>query len=93
MNKNGKSRGQKKEQAAPQGEHAAELGVELNVRRLEKMIKALIDNLERGDLNGKASVGDLLKLLQMYKELTAETIREVEVRWVDRLPKDSESGT
>lgn len=68
-------------------------GVSLNTTRLKKMIKKLMDNLENEDVSGKASVSELLKLLQVYKELTAEHVKEVEVRWVDRLRVDDESGT
>lgn len=67
-------------------------GVSLSTTRLKKMIKKLMDNLEKDDISSKASVGELLKLLQLYKELTAEQVKEVEVRWVDRLRGDDESG-
>jgi hypothetical protein len=66
--------------------------VSLSTTRLKKMIKKLMDNLEKEDISSKASVGELVKLLQLYKELTAEQVREVEVRWVDRLRADDESG-
>jgi hypothetical protein len=67
--------------------------VGLSTARLKKMIKKLMDNLENDDVSGKASVSELLKLLQVYKELTADQVKEVEVRWVDRLRADDESGT
>jgi len=66
-------------------------GIGLDTDRLEKMIKKLMDNLENEEISSKASVGELLKLLQIYKELTAEQVKEVEVRWVDRLCGDGES--
>lgn len=69
-----------------------ETSVSLDTTRLRKMITKLMDNLEKEDLSSKGSVGDLLKLLQVYKELTAEQVKEVEVRWVDRLRVDDESG-
>jgi hypothetical protein len=67
--------------------------VNLNTTRLKKMIAKLMDNLENDENSSKTSVGELLKLLQVYKDLTAEQVKEVEVRWVDRLRADDESGT
>lgn len=67
--------------------------VSLNTTRLKRMIKKLMTQLEKEEPSGKASVGELLKLLQVYKELTAEQVKEVEVRWVDRLRPDEERGT
>jgi len=69
-----------------------EKGIGLDTTRLKKMIKKLMDNLEKEDISGKSSVGELLKLLQIYKELTAEQVKEVEVRWVDRRNAGKESG-
>ncbi len=69
-----------------------ETSVSLDTTRLRKMITKLMDNLEKEDISSKGSVSDLLKLLQVYKELTAEQVKEVEVRWVDRLRVDDESG-
>jgi len=51
-----------------------------------------MDNLETDGVSNKGSVSELLKLLQIYKELTAEQVKEVEVRWVDRLREDDTSG-
>ena len=70
-----------------------ETSVSLDTTRLRKMITKLMDNLEKEDISSKGSVSDLLKLLQVYKELTAEQVKEVEVRWVDRLRVDDERGT
>ena len=67
-------------------------GVGLNTTRLKKIIKKLMDNLENEDISGKTSVSELLKLLQLYKELTAVQVKEVEVRWVDRRNTGKESG-
>jgi len=69
-----------------------EKGIGLDTTRLKKMIKKLMDNLEKEDISSKSSVGELLKLLQIYKELTAEQVKEVEVRWVDRRNAGKESG-
>jgi hypothetical protein len=66
--------------------------VGLTAGRLKKMIKKLMESLESDDNSPKASIGELLKLLQVYKELTAEQVKEVEVRWVDRLRPDEEPG-
>lgn len=65
--------------------------VELDMPRLLSMIQALMLHLESGDLKGRASVGDLVRLLQLYKELSEEQIREVEVRWVDQAEPDGEA--
>ena len=65
----------------------------LTPARLKRMIANLMHQLENEQNTNKASVSELLKLLQVYKELTAEQVREVEVRWVDRLRRDDESGT
>lgn len=67
-------------------------GLSLSPARLKKMIKKLMDNLETDGVSNKGSVSELLKLLQIYKELTAEQVKEVEVRWVDRLREDDTSG-
>lgn len=64
--------------------------VRLSPARLKKMIRILMTKLETEENSGKASVSELLKLLQVYKELTADQVKEVEVRWVDRLPPDEE---
>lgn len=65
--------------------------VQLDMPRLLTMIQALMAHLESGDLKGRASVGDLVRLLQLYKELSEEQIREVEVRWVDQAEPDGEA--
>lgn len=65
--------------------------VELDMPRLLSMIQALMTHLESGDLKGRASVGDLVRLLQLYKELSEEQIKEVEVRWVDQAEPDGEA--
>lgn len=67
-------------------------GIELDMPRLHGMIQALMTHLESGDLKGRASVGDLVRLLQLYKELSEEQIREVEVRWVDQAEPDGEAA-
>jgi hypothetical protein len=77
----------------PVAKKKARGGVSLNVTRLRKMIRTLMDNLEKENNSSKPSVSELLKLLQVYKELTAEQVKEVEVRWVDRLRVDEESET
>jgi hypothetical protein len=58
-----KPSGAKKKPAAKKA--GKEQDVSLNMPRLERMIKTLLDNLETGDLSGRVSVGDLLKLLQL----------------------------
>lgn len=61
-----------------------EKDVVLDTTRLKKIIGKLMDNLENEEISSKVSVSELLKLLQVYKELKTEQVREVEVRWVDR---------
>jgi hypothetical protein len=78
--------------ARPVANRRSRTGVGLNTARLKKIIKRLMDNLENEEVPSKVSVSELLKLLQVYKELTAEQVKEVEVRWVDRLRGDGESG-
>ena len=77
----------------PVGRRRRATGVGLTTARLKRMIKKLMDNLEKEDVSSKASVSELLKLLQIYKDLTAEQVKEVEVRWVDRLREDDGNGT
>lgn len=67
-------------------------GVRLTAGRVKKMIAKLMESLENEENTSKVSIGELLKLLQVYKELTAEQIKEVEVRWVDRLHQDDSPG-
>ena len=73
-------------------EISEENGVGLDTTRLKKMINKLMDNLENEEISSKVSVSELLKLLQLYKELTAVQVKEVEVRWVDRRNAGKESG-
>ena len=73
-------------------EISEENGVGLDTTRLKKMINKLMDNLENENISSKGSVSELLKLLQLYKELTAVQVKEVEVRWVDRRNAGKESG-
>lgn len=63
----------------------------LSAVRLKRIIGRLMSTLEKDVDSSRGSVTELLKLLQLYQELTAEKVKEVEVRWVDRLPPDSES--
>jgi hypothetical protein len=63
----------------------------LSAVRLKRIIGRLMTTLEKDVDSSRGSVTELLKLLQLYQELTAEKVKEVEVRWVDRLPPDSES--
>lgn len=81
-----------KKAAKPPAKKRAASGVRLSPARLKKMIAKLMNSLESDTQSGKASVSELLKLLQVYKELTADQVKEVEVRWVDRLHPDDEQG-
>ncbi|MBL8237088.1 MAG: hypothetical protein JNM66_06700 [Bryobacterales bacterium] len=85
--------GKKKRDAKSVARKSKRTSVDLNTTRLKKMIAKQMDNLENEENSSKTSVGELLKLLQVYKDLTAEQVKEVEVRWVDRLRADDESGT
>ena len=82
----------KKLDKKPGAKKRSDGGVRLSPARLKKMIRILMTKLETEENSGKASVSELLKLLQVYKELTADQVKEVEVRWVDRLPPDEEPG-
>lgn len=91
MVENGEEQREKPKKSA--GKKRAEPSIELSTARLKKMITKVMDNLEYDDNPTKTSVGELLKLLQVYKDLAAEQVKEVEVRWVDRLRVDEESET
>lgn len=81
-----------KKQANQAAKRRPASGVRLSPARLRKMITKLMTSLESDTQSGKASVSELLKLMQLYKELTADQVKEVEVRWVDRLHPDEEQG-
>ena len=81
-----------KEVTKPPAKKRSGGGIRLNTTRLKKMIAKLMNSLENDEQSGRVSVSELLKLLQVYKELTAEQVKEVEVRWVDRLHQDDEPG-
>jgi len=81
-----------KKKAAKSGSPKRTRGGGLTPSRLKKIIRKLMDNLEKEDNSSKTSVSELLKLMQIYKELTAEQVKEVEVRWVDRLRPEEEPG-
>jgi hypothetical protein len=57
-------------------------------------VKALLDRvgqtLEQGEL--KPSLADYIRLMQFERELTEEEPRNVEVRWVEKLEEESDSG-
>lgn len=62
------------------GRHAATAAlIDELIEKLEKKLKAE---------DTKGTMGDLIRLLQMQKELGEESPREVEVRWVE--PKEEE---
>lgn len=73
------------------GKPAGRVG--LTRTRLRKMIANLMETLEGEGGMARASVSELLKLLQVYNDMTAGQVKEVEVRWVDRLrPEEDEGG-
>jgi hypothetical protein len=51
------------------------------VNRIRDAIAALAGKLHSPEVKG--AVGDLVRLLQIEKELTPELPREVRVKWVD----------
>ncbi len=62
--------------------------------RVKRMIAKLLDALEKDEGSPKPSISELTKLIQLYNDMTAETVKEVEVRWVDRLgPAENEKET
>jgi hypothetical protein len=67
--------------------------VELDLPRIAQLINSILTTLETGGAKGKASVGDLLRLMQAYQELSAEQIKEVEVRWVSERGMESDFET
>ncbi|MBI2686406.1 MAG: hypothetical protein HYX27_08825 [Acidobacteria bacterium] len=85
--------GSRKKPAKPAAAKPKRVSAKLTAARLKKMISSQMDILESGGNASKASVSELLKLLQVYREMTAEQIKEVEVRWVDRLHQDEQPGT
>lgn len=71
----------------------AKESVELDLPRIARMINTMLTTLESGGSKGKASVSDVLRLVQVYQELSAEQVKEVEVRWVDELETESDLET
>jgi hypothetical protein len=51
-------------------------------------IRDLIERVRQQVMEGasKPSVGDYIRLLQIYRELEAETPKEIRVEWVDKSP-------
>lgn len=75
------------------GKKRSRAGVGISPARLKKMIKQLMDALEQDENKPKATISELLKLLHIYNEMKTEQVKEVEVRWVDRLRPDEEPET
>jgi hypothetical protein len=61
------------------------------VHVIRKAIKALEYKLHSPELKG--TVADLVRLLQMEKELTPELPREVRVKWLDAFETTSSTKT
>jgi hypothetical protein len=61
------------------------------VHLIRKAIEALEYKLHSPELKG--TVADLVRLLQMEKELTPELPREVRVKWVDSFGTTSSTKT
>lgn len=51
---------------------------------VNRLLHSIEQRLEKDDL--KASLGDLIRLLQLQKELDDEQPAEIEVKWVDPEP-------
>lgn len=49
----------------------------------EKLIRELVQETKKKLGARDISVGDFIKLLQLQRELEANEIREIEVRWVE----------
>ncbi|HWE52426.1 MAG TPA: hypothetical protein VG273_21700 [Bryobacteraceae bacterium] len=56
-------------------------------RLVDKAIRSFEDTLD--STGGKCSVGDLVRLLQLRKELAGDTPGNVTVRWVDECNETS----
>jgi hypothetical protein len=58
---------------------------------VEQILEKVEQRLAEGD--GKATVGDYIRLVQLQKELEEEEPGEITVRWVDLEKTDSETET
>lgn len=56
---------------------------------LDKAIQRIEEKLGSADV--KATFGDLIKLLQLQKEMQVEQPREIKVTWID--PSETESAS
>jgi len=56
---------------------------------VDKMIRSIETKLESQEI--KATLSDFIRLLQLQKELAEEKPREITVRWVEPLEKESVS--
>jgi len=54
---------------------------------VNKLLKSIEQRLEKDEL--KATLGDFIRLLQLKKELEDEEPREIEVRWVEPDPANT----
>ncbi len=54
---------------------------------VNKLLKSIERRLEKDEL--KATLGDFIRLLQLKKELEDEEPREIEVRWVEPEPANT----
>ena len=57
-----------------------------------KIARLLVAIEEKMDSEVKCTIGDYIRLLQAQEEFDRETPRDIEVKWVDTLKEENESG-
>ena len=61
---------------------------ELRHAMVEKLIERIGQQLDAKDAPGKASVADLIRLMQLERALKPEQCRKFVVEWIDPKPED-----
>lgn len=61
---------------------------ELRHAMVEKLIERISQQLDAKDTPGKASVADLIRLMQLERDLKPQECRKFVVEWVDPKPED-----
>ena len=63
-------------------------------KRQADVVKKLIEKVEQklSEDDGKASVGDYIRLVQFQKELEEEQPREIKVTWVEAEETEADPG-
>jgi len=81
MGKSGKVRASQREEAPPEKPPATLTRRGTESELLDQAIEKIKKDLNEGKVKG--SVGDLIRLLQLRKELEEEEPREIKVSWVE----------